>query len=78
MGKLEKQLQQLRDNPVGVRKSKLDRIARSPKSGVTIEHGADHDIYKRGVLRVTVPRHREVDQVYVRQFVKLFDWGGES
>lgn len=77
MGKLERQIQRLRDNPIGVRKSTLDSIARSPKAGVRLEHGGDHDIYIRGPVRATVPRHRQVDQVYVRAFLRLFEWRDE-
>jgi hypothetical protein len=74
MGTAEKQLEQMRKNPRDWRIETL--IAVAARNGVEVRnHGGSHHVFSYpGVeLVVTIPAHRPIKPVYVRQFVALID-----
>jgi hypothetical protein len=74
MGTAEKQLEQMRKNPRDWRIETL--IAVAARTGVEVRnHGGSHHVFSYpGVeLAVTIPAHRPIKPVYVRQFVALID-----
>lgn len=48
-----------------------DLIKLLEKNGWTFKrHGADHDIYMKGIERESVPRHKEVKENLARGIIK--------
>lgn len=74
MGTSEKQLEQMRNNPRDWRIETL--IALAAKFSIEVRnHGGSHHIFSYpGVeLSVSVPAHRPIKPVYIKQFVSLID-----
>lgn len=74
MSQTEKQLAAMRNNPRDWRIETLVSIAIS--LGVEIRnHGGSHHVFSyQGIeLAVTVPAHRPIKPVYIRQFISLVD-----
>lgn len=74
MSTAEKQLEQMRNNPRDWRIETL--IAAAAKYGIEVRnHGGSHHVFSfPGVeLAVSVPAHRPIKPVYVKQLVALID-----
>lgn len=74
MSKTDKQLEDMRNNPRDWRIETLISIA--VKYGIVIRnHGGSHHVFScAGVeLAVTVPAHRPIKPIYIRQFVALIE-----
>lgn len=74
MSQTEKQLAAMRNNPRDWRIETLVSIASS--IGIEIRnHGGSHHVFSyRGIdAAVTVPVHRPIKPVYIRQFISLVD-----
>ena len=74
MGTAEKQLEQMRHNPRDWRIDMLISVA--VRYGIEIRnHGGSHHIFSfPGIeLAISVPAHRPIKPVYVRQLVVLID-----
>ena len=74
MGTAEKQLEQMRHNPRDWRIETL--IAVAVRYGIEIRnHGGSHHIFSfPGIdLAVSIPAHRPIKPVYIRQLVALID-----
>ena len=74
MSTAEKQLEQMRNNPRDWRIETL--IAVGIKYGIEIRnHGGSHHIFSfPGVeLAISIPAHRPIKPIYIRQFVALID-----
>ena len=74
MGTAEKQLEQMRNNPRDWRIDAL--IAVAVRYGIEIRnHGGSHHIFSfSGIeLAISIPAHRPIKPVYVRQLVTLID-----
>lgn len=74
MGTAEKQLEQMRNNPRDWRIETLVTVA--ARYGIEIRnHGGSHHVFSfPGIdLAITIPAHRPVKQVYVKQLVALID-----
>ena len=74
LSKKDKQLQAIRMNPRNVRFETIRKvlldfgfIETSPKGG------SSHYTYHRGIYRVTVPRDNPVNQVYIKQAIRIID-----
>lgn len=74
MSTAEKQLEQMRNNPRDWRIETL--IAVGVKYGIEIRnHGGSHHIFSfPGIeLAISIPAHRPIKPVYIRQFIALID-----
>jgi hypothetical protein len=74
MSQAEKQLAAMRNNPRDWKIEALVSIASS--IGIEIRnHGGSHHVFSYpGIeLSVTVPAHRPIKPVYIRQFISLVD-----
>jgi predicted RNA binding protein YcfA (HicA-like mRNA interferase family) len=74
MGKAAKLLQTMRNNPRDWRRGDLLTVA--AHVGIAVRnHGGSHHVFKfPGIaLDVTVPAHRPIKPVYVRNFIALVD-----
>ena len=74
MSTTEKQLEQMRINPRDWRIETL--IAVAAKYSIEVRnHGGSHHVFSfPGIeLAVTVPAHRPIKPVYIKQFVALID-----
>ena len=74
MSKKEKLLQSIRNNPSNVKFETLQNLLlyysfkeRQPKGG------SSHYSYTLDKLILTVPKHKPVNKIYVKQFLKLID-----
>jgi len=74
LGKKDKQLQVIRNNPKNVRFETLQ--------GIFINHGfvetapsggSSHYTYHKGIYRITIPKNNPVNKVYVKQAIKIID-----
>lgn len=78
MGKQQKQLQKMRNNPRDWRIETLKSIAE--REGLTVTHsGTSHVTFRTSDGRkLTVPAHKPIKAIYVKMFVDLIDdLGGE-
>jgi hypothetical protein len=74
MGRIDKQLEQMRNNPRDWRIDSL--IAMAAKYGIEVRyHGGSHHIFSfPGIeLALSVPAHRPIKPVYIKRFVGLVD-----
>ncbi|MDA8412316.1 MAG: type II toxin-antitoxin system HicA family toxin [Desulfobacteraceae bacterium] len=74
MSQVDKQLEAMRNNPRDWRIETL--ISLAVKYGIEIRnHGGSHHIFSSpGIeLAISVPAHRPIKPVYIRQFVSLVD-----
>ncbi|MCM2359690.1 MAG: type II toxin-antitoxin system HicA family toxin [Geobacteraceae bacterium] len=74
MSTAEKQLEQMRNNPRDWRIETL--LAVAVKYGIEVRnHGGSHHVFSfPGIeLAVSVPAHRPIKPVYIKQFVALID-----
>ena len=74
MSQADKQLEAMRNNPRDWRIETL--ISLAVKYGIEIRnHGGSHHIFSSpGIeLAISVPAHRPIKPVYIRQFVSLVD-----
>lgn len=74
MTKHEKLIRKIRNNPTDVNFETLQKLLleygfkeRQPKGG------SSHYTYTRGDTIITVPRHKPVNKIYVKQVIKLID-----
>ena len=74
MSKKDKQLQAIRMNPRNVRFETIRKvlldfgfIETAPRGG------SSHYTYHRGIYRVTVPKDNPVNQVYIKQAIRIID-----
>ncbi|MCH4890673.1 addiction module toxin, HicA family [Acidaminobacter sp. JC074] len=74
MSKREKLLNKIKNNPTNVKFETLQTlllhygfIERQPKKG------SSHYTYVYGNLIITIPKHKPVNKIYVKQFLKLID-----
>ena len=74
MSKRDKLLNKIRNNPPNVKFETLQTILlhcgfseRKPKGG------SSHYTYILGDLIITIPKHKPVNKIYVKQFLKLID-----
>ena len=72
MGKQEKILEKMRQNPRDWRIDDLKVVAR--RNGLVFRQpGTSHVTFTKGAIRLTVPSHKPIKPVYVRRFVDLID-----
>jgi len=79
MNAATKLLEAMRRNPLDWRIEQLQTVART--TGVTVRcEGGSHHVFSHPVVPdiVSVPAHRPIKPVYVRQFVALVDKVKES
>lgn len=74
MSKRDKLLQSIKNNPSNVKFETLQKLLlhysfkeRQPKGG------SSHYTYTLGKLILTVPKHKPVNKIYVKQFLKFID-----
>ena len=79
LSKQEKQLQAMRNNLKNVRFETIQKVLLSygftekkPRSG------SSHYTYCKGIYRITVPKDYPVNQIYVKQAIKIIDALEES
>ena len=74
MSKRVKQLQAIRANPKNVRFETIQNILLSYGFVETSPRGgSSHYTYKNGIYRVTVPKERTVNPIYIKQAIKIID-----
>ncbi|NPV73186.1 MAG: addiction module toxin, HicA family [Pelotomaculum sp.] len=75
MGKLEKLLQKIKNNPKQVRFEELDKIL--IRAGFTKRQprkGSSHYTYTKGSARITVPFNQpHIDSAYVKLAIKVLE-----
>lgn len=50
---------------------RTDLVRRLEKEGWwLLRHGANHDIYTNGVRKITIPRHREINERLAQAILK--------
>lgn len=79
MGKSDKLLERMRRNPRDWRIEELEAIAQ--RYGMTVRRGGgSHAVFSHpaSTIVVTVPAHRPVKPVYVKQLVALIDDLGDE
>ena len=42
-----------------------------------VRHGGNHDVYRKGLVEIAVPRHREINEVTAKQILRKA-WRGEN
>lgn len=48
-----------------------DLIKLLEQNGWQLErHGGNHDVYRKGSLRETIPRHKEIDEMLAKAIIK--------
>ncbi len=74
MSKRDKLLKSIKNNPSNVKFETLQKLLlhydfkeRQPKGG------SSHYTYTLGKLILTVPKHKPVNKIYVKQFLKFID-----
>ena len=74
MSKRDKLLKSIRNNPANVKFETLQKLLlhfgfkeRQPRSG------SSHYTYTLNGYIITIPKHKPVNKVYVKQFLKLID-----
>jgi len=74
MGRKEKLLEQLRNNPTNVRFEDLDKLLQWYGFECRPPHGGSHYFYKRkGCRPISIPRHKPVKSCYVKRALALID-----
>ena len=74
MGKQDKLLQAIRNNPKNVRFETIQSILLRYGFSETVPRGgSSHYTYHRGIYRVTVPKDNPVNQIYIKQAIKIID-----
>ena len=74
MGKREKLLEKLRNNPRNVSFEDLDKLLRWYGFVCRPPRGGSHYFYKRrGCRPISVPRHKPVGSIYVKRAVALIE-----
>jgi hypothetical protein len=78
VGKQAKLIAKMRRHPLDWRIEDLKVIADS--MGISHDqHGTSHVVFRhRTAGRLSVPAHRPIKPIYVRQFIDLIDRAGES
>ena len=74
MGKQEKVLQAIRNNPKDVRFATIQNVLLSYGFAETSPRGgSSHYTYHRGIYRITVPKDNPVNQTYIKQAIRIID-----
>ena len=74
MSKQDKLLQKIRNNPKNVRFETIQKILLSYDFTETAPGGgSSHYTYHRGIYRITVPKNNPVNQIYIKQAIKIID-----
>jgi hypothetical protein len=78
MGKVEKLLQKMRDNPRDWRIEELKTLAK--RFGVKYQHrGTSHVTFRwNNGVKLTVPAHKPIKPVYIKQFITILDEVGKD
>ena len=74
MGKRDKLLQDIRNNPRNIRFETIQKVLLSfGFTETTPGKGSSHYTYQRGIYRITVPKNNPVNQIYIKQAIKIID-----
>ena len=74
MSRRDKQLQSMRDNPKNVRFETIQNVLLYSGFIETMpSSGSSHYTYHKGIYRITVPRDNPVNQVYIKQAIRIID-----
>ena len=74
MSKRAKQLQAIRNNPKNVKFETIQNILLNYGFTETSPRGgSSHYTYKNGIYRITVPKERPVNEIYIKQAIKIID-----
>ena len=74
MSKQDKQLQSMRNNPKNVKFEAIQSVLlRYGFSETAPRGGSSHNTYHKGIYRITIPRDNPVNQIYVKQVIKIID-----
>jgi predicted RNA binding protein YcfA (HicA-like mRNA interferase family) len=74
MSKIDKLINSIKNNPTNVKFEDLEKIlisygfeVRQPRGG------SSHHTFKKDKYIITIPRHKPVNKIYVKQFIKIID-----
>ena len=74
MSKKDKQLNAIRNNPKNVRFDTIRNILLNYGfSETSPASGSSHYTYHRGIYRITLPKDYPVNQIYIKQTIKIID-----
>ena len=74
MSKQDKLLKKIRNNPKNVRFETIQKILLSYEFTETQPGGgSSHYTFHRGIYRITVPKDNPVNQIYIKQVIKIID-----
>lgn len=79
MGKAQKLLDAMENNPLDWRIDQVQTVAKTFGLTVNSTGGSHHIVRHPNGAKVSVPAHRPIKAIYIRQFVRLVRFGqGDS
>ena len=74
LSKKDKRLQTIRSNPKNVKFETIQSILLSYGFIETTPNGgSSHYTYHKGIYRITIPKDKPVNQIYIKQSIKIID-----
>jgi len=74
LGKYDKLLQKIRNNPINVRFETIQKImVWYGFKETTPNSGSSHYTYHNGIYRITIPRDIPVNKIYIKKAIEIID-----
>ena len=74
MSKKDKRLQTIRNNPKNVKFETIQGILLNYGfTETTPKGGSSHYTYHRGIYRITISKSKPINQIYIKQAIKIID-----
>jgi len=74
LSKRDKELEAIRNNPKNIKFETLQKILISKGFSETVPGGgSSHYTYHKNIYRITVVRNKPVNQIYVKQVIRIID-----
>ena len=74
MSKKDKQLQAIRNNPKNVRFETIRSILINAGFEETMPSGgSSHYTYHKGIYRITIPKKKPVNKIYIENVIEIID-----
>jgi hypothetical protein len=74
MSKQDKLLAKIRNNPKNIKFETIQKILLNYGFTETKPGGgSSHYTYHKGIYRITVPKDKPVNQIYIKQMIKIID-----
>ena len=75
MSKAQKLLEAMQQNPLDWKIEQIHTVAKAFGLSVSSPGGSHHIVRHHGGAKVSVPAHRPIKAVYIKQFVRLVKFG---